>query len=46
MVSRLCIVGLGFIGSTVIRHLEDLEQKIKLQAIFDIDKERMLEVKK
>lgn len=45
LVSKLCIIGLGFIGTTVIEHLDRFNQKFELQAIFDIDKERLLEIK-
>jgi aspartate dehydrogenase len=45
LVVKLCLIGLGFIGSTVIEHLGKFNDKFRLQAIYDIDKQRMEEIK-
>ncbi len=48
MISRmsqtLCIIGLGFIGSEVIKNLDQFGEKIVLTAVYDIDKKKMDEI--
>ena len=41
MAQKLCIIGLGFIGSEIIKNLEQFRNRIELSAVFDIDKEKM-----
>ena len=44
MSKKLCIIGLGFIGSEISKYLEQFRNKIELSAAFDIDKEKMEEI--
>lgn len=44
MSQKLCIIGLGFIGSEIIRNLDKFRKKIELSAVFDIDKKKMEEI--
>ena len=46
LVLKLCIIGLGFIGTTVVEYLNKFKGKFKLQAIFDLENKRMLETKR
>ncbi|MHA1346070.1 MAG: aspartate dehydrogenase domain-containing protein [Candidatus Heimdallarchaeaceae archaeon] len=45
MVQKLCIIGLGYIGSEIIKNLDQFENKIELTAVFDIEKKKMEGVK-
>lgn len=44
MSQKLCIIGLGFIGSEIIKYLDQFRNKIELSAAFDIDKKKMEEI--
>jgi aspartate dehydrogenase len=44
MSQKLCIIGLGFIGSEIIKYLDQFRNKIGLSAVFDIDKKKMEEI--
>ena len=46
MSQKLCIIGLGYIGSEIIKNLNQFENKIELSAIFDIEKIKMEEIRK
>ncbi len=44
MCQQLCIIGLGFIGSEIIKYLDQFRNKIELSAVFDIEKKKMEEI--
>ena len=44
MSQTLCIIGLGFIGSEIIKNLDQFRDKIVLSAVFDIEKKKMEEI--
>ena len=46
MAQKLCIIGLGYIGSEVIKNLDQFRNKIELSAVFDIEKKKMEEFAK
>jgi len=41
MSQTLCIIGLGYIGSAIIKNLDLFRNKIELSAVFDIEKKKM-----
>ena len=43
MPQKLCIIGLGYIGSEIIKSLDQFTNKIELAAVFDIEKKKMEE---
>ncbi len=44
MSRKLCIIGLGFIGSEIIKNLDQFGNDIELSAVFDIEKKKMEEI--
>ena len=41
MALKLAIIGIGYIGSEIIKNLYKFQNKIELKAVFDVEKDKM-----